>query len=123
VKNLIRLLVLALATLIAAPASAANASLAHKVGQVTRHARQFVDQDVMLIGYVIAREKNYVLFSDEPRGKVSMHDLPVSGAALDQMQPMTKYLIEGKFLDHGLEASNGSRYHLELTAAPRPAKP
>jgi hypothetical protein len=123
VKNLIRLLVLAMVSSVAAQASAANASLVHKVGQVTRHARQFVDQDVMLIGYVLAREKDYVLFSDEPRGKISVHDLPVSGEALDQLQPMTKYLIEGKFLDHGLEASNGSRYHLELTAAPRAAKP
>jgi hypothetical protein len=118
-----RFLALAMAALIAAQASAANAPLIRKVGQVTRHARQFVDQDVMLIGYALAREKDYVLFSDEPRGKVSVHDLPVSGEALDQMQPMTKYLIEGRFLDHGLEASNGSRYHLELTAAPRTAKP
>jgi hypothetical protein len=123
VKNLIRLLVLAMATVVAAQALAANAPLVRKVGEVTRHARQFVDRDVVLIGYLLVREKNYVLFSDEPRGKVSVHDLPVSGEALDQMQSMTKYLIEGKFLDHGLEASNGSRYHLELTAEPRTAKP
>ena len=95
----------------------------HKVGQVTWHPFKFVDQEVALVGYVLVREKDYVLFSDEPRGKVSAHDLPVSGAGFDQMELLKKYLIKGRFLDHGLAASNGNSYHLELTALPREAKP
>ena len=95
----------------------------HKVGQVTWHPLKFVDQEIALVGYVLVREKDYVLFSDEPRGKVSAHDLPVSGAGFDQMELLKKYLIKGRFLDHGLAASNGNSYRLELTALPREAKP
>jgi hypothetical protein len=43
----------------------------HKVGQVTWHPSKFVDQEIALVGYVLVREKDYVLFSDEPRGEVS----------------------------------------------------
>ena len=93
----------------------------HKVGQVTWHRFKFVDQEIALVGYVLVREKDYVLFSDEPSGKVSAHDLPVSGAGFDQMELLKKYLIKGGFLDHGLAASNGNSYHLELTALPREA--
>ena len=98
-------------------------AVVHKVGQITWHAKKFVDQDVTLVGYVLARDKDYVFFSDEPKGKVSAHDLAVAGPGLDQTEPMKKYVIEGRFLDHGLKARNGSVYHLELTAPPREAKP
>jgi hypothetical protein len=108
---------------LAGPAAAANAPVMHKVGAVTWHARKFVGQELVLTGYLLVREKDYILFSDEPSGKVSSHDLPVTGPGLDQMQPLKKYVIAGRFLDHGLAASNGSRYHLELTAPPEEAKP
>ena len=97
---------------------AANRAAVHKIGAVTWHARQYVGQKVTLTGYLLAREAGYVLFSDEPTGNISAHDLPVSGLGLDQLQPMIKYVIEGTFLDHGLQANNGSLYHLELTASP-----
>jgi hypothetical protein len=113
--------VLALA-LVTGPGSdrvlAADRAAVHKIGAVTRHARQYVGQKVTLTGYLLARETGYVLFSDEPTGKISAHDLPVSGVGLDQLQPMMKYVIEGTFLDHGLQANNGNLYHLELTASP-----
>jgi hypothetical protein len=95
----------------------------YKVGQVTWHAQRFIDQEVVLSGYLLTREKGYVIVSDEPSGRISAHDLPVIGPGLDQMQPMKRYLMEGKFLDHGLLASNGNRYHLELAAAPEQERP
>jgi hypothetical protein len=111
-----------LATAIDVDRSAADAA-AHKVGEVTWHPQKFVDREIALVGYVLVREKDYVLFSDEARGKVSAHDLPVTGAGLDGMVTLKKYLIKGRFLDHGFTAGNGSGYHLELTAPPEEAKP
>ena len=93
-----------------------------KVGAVTRHAEKFVGQHVLLVGYLLARESGYIFFSDEARGRITRYDLPVAGPGLDQMAPMKRYLIEGEFLDHGLAASNGSPYHLELSTPPRPAQ-
>jgi hypothetical protein len=95
----------------------------HKVGAVTRHAAKFIGQTVVLEGYVLATEGGYILFSDEPTGKISVHDLPVTGAGADALQPLKKYLIEGTFLDHGLTASNGSIYHLELGTPPTEVQP
>ena len=103
--------------------AATGAGVVHKVGAVTRHASKFVDQDVLLSGYLLVREDGYVLFSDEPTGKVSQYDLPVVGDGLDQMLPTKRYVIEGKFLDHGLTASNANLYHLELSGPPRPVQP
>ena len=90
----------------------------YKVGQITWHAQRFVDRDVIVSGYLLKREKGYVIVSDEARGGITVHDLPVSGPGIDQMQPMAKYVMRGRFLDHGIDASNGNRYHLELSAAP-----
>jgi hypothetical protein len=94
----------------------------HKVGEVTWHAKSFIGKDVTVVGYVLAVEKDYVLVSDERTGKISAHDLPVTGAGIDQLQPAMKYVLEGKLLDRGLRASNGSPYHLDLTAPPQAAK-
>jgi hypothetical protein len=94
-----------------------------KVGAVTRHAAKFIGRDVVLKGYVLAKEPRYILFSDEPNGKTSAYDLPVSGEGAETMQPTKRYVIEGMFLDRGLVAANGSAYHLELTAAPFEATP
>ena len=101
----------------------AAAGVVHKVGAVTWHAAKFVGKDVVLEGYVLARGPGYVLFSDEATGKITVHDLPVSGPGVDTMGMAKKYVIEGVFLDRGLAAGNGSPYHLELTTAPNEAKP
>jgi hypothetical protein len=90
-----------------------------KVGMVTRHAQGFVGHHVLLSGYLLARDTGYILFSDEPRGRISRYDLPVAGAGIDQMMPRKRYVIEGEFLDRGFAAGNGSRYQLELSAPPR----
>jgi hypothetical protein len=94
------------------------AGAVHKIGAVTWHPLKFIGQEITLSGYLLAREKGYAFFSDEPKGRVSAHDLPVSGPGLEALQFQKKYKIQGKFLDSGLTVSNGSTYHLELTAAP-----
>ncbi len=98
---------------------AASAPIVHKVGAVTRHAAKFIGQQVTMRGYLLARRKGYILFSDEPGGRIGRYDLPVSGAGIDGIVPHKRYLIEGTFLDHGLTASNGNPDHLELTAPPQ----
>ncbi len=90
----------------------------YTVGEVTRNMGQFVGQSVLLRGYLLKKESGYVIFSDEPTGPISSYDLPVTGQGIDLMQPDQAYLIEGTLFDHGLVASNGSAYHLELLASP-----
>jgi hypothetical protein len=102
---------------------AAAAPTVHKVGAVTRHAPAFIGQDVVMRGYLLARENGYILFSDEPGGRIGRYDLPVSGAGIDQIVPRNRYVIEGKFLDHGLKALNGNPDHLELSQPPQLAGP
>ena len=109
---------MAAAALAASPVSAAGTPLAHKVGQVTWHPRDFAGQTVTIIGYVLAREAGYILFSDEASGRISVHDLPVAGMGVEDMQVAGKYRIEGVFLRGGLAARNGNPYHLELTVPP-----
>ena len=120
--KMLPLLAIAASTALAAVVLGSQAGQAaitiHKVGAVTWHPAKFVGTDLVLEGYVLASEPGYVLFSDEATGKISAHDLPVSGPGVTTMQTMKKYTIEGLFLDHGLKASNGSPYHLELSAAP-----
>lgn len=102
---------------------AACALTVHSVGAVTRHASGYVGHEVVMSGYVLARRSGYVLFSDEPDGAISRYDLPVVGKGIAQMKPRTRYIIQGKFLDHGLVASNGNPDHLQLSAPPRKAQP
>lgn len=113
-----RRMALAAATLILTGVAAAGAPLVHSVGSVTRHAQQYVDRQVTLRGYLLAREADYVLFSDEPGGKISRYDLPVVGPGVDQMLPKQRYVLEGLLLDHGLTATNGSPVHLEISTPP-----
>ena len=93
----------------------------HTVGQVTRHAAQFVGQTVLLKGYLLKKESGYIIFSDEPTGSISAYDLPVIGTGFDTIQPKQAYLLQGVFLGSGLTASNGNAYHLELSALPTKA--
>ncbi len=105
----------------AAVQPAASAPTVHKVGAVTRHAAKFIGQDVTMRGYLLARESGYILFSDEPGGRIGRYDLPVAGNGIDAIVPGKRYIIEGRFLDHGLKALNGNPDHLELTQPPQPA--
>jgi hypothetical protein len=90
----------------------------HTVGEVTRHAAQFVGQSVLIRGYLLKKESGYIIFSDESTGSISSFDLPITGQGIDLIQPKQSYLVRGIFLDHGLKASNGSPNHLELSSTP-----
>ena len=108
---------------IAATRPAMADEVVHKVGKVTWHPDGYVGKVIALKGYLLVRDKGYVLFSDEASGAVSAHDLPVSGVGYDTMLPDTEYLLHGTFVKGGLTASNGNPYHLELTEAPVEIQP
>lgn len=110
---------LAAALLAAAPALA-QAAPVHRVGAVTWHAARYAGKVVTLRGYLLAHRPGYILFSDEPGGKISAHDLPVTGTGIAAIKARRKYRLTGRFVKGGLKASNGNPYHLELTAAPTP---
>jgi hypothetical protein len=97
----------------------APAPALRRVGAVTRHPNRYVGEVVRLSGFLLKREPGYILFSDEPGGRVGRFDLPVTGRGIDEIQPRHRYHIEGRFLDGGLAAANGNPYHLELSAPPR----
>jgi len=101
----------------AVAASPAHATV-HKVGAVTWHASRYAGRKVDIAGYVLVKKTGYVLFSDEPGGKVSAHDLPVTGTGIAALSLDKKYRLRGAFVRGGLKASNGNPYHLELTAPP-----
>ena len=117
----LRPFLLALAILVAAATGESAAGTVHKVGAVTWHPKRYVGRVVDLVGYPLARNRGYALFSDEARGKISAHDLPVVGKGVAGLRTHMRYRIRGKFVRGGLHASNGNPYHLELTAAPVPA--
>lgn len=106
-----------------APAPAVTASLSpaqiHSVGAVTWHAAQYRGKLVRMRGYLLRRHNGYILFSDEPRGAVSAHDLPVVGPGVETMRPGLHYLLTGRFVKGGLNASNHNPYQLVLTAQPQ----
>jgi len=109
--------------LLAPLALAASPALAlpiHSVGHVTWHPKRYAGQMVEMRGYLLRREKGYVLFSDEPGGSVSAHDLPVTGTGALDMKARQKYLLTGRFVKGGLKAANHNPYHLALTVPPAP---
>jgi hypothetical protein len=90
----------------------------HKVGKVTWHPLGYVGKTIALRGYLLQRDDGYILFSDEPGGKVSVHDLPVTGTGIETLKDHQLYLLHGRFVMGGLAAANGSPYHLELSEPP-----
>lgn len=94
----------------------------HSVGEITRHAKPFIGQKLLIKGYLLKKEKGYIIFSDEPTGAISTFDLPVNGEGNDLIKPNQAYFIEGIFLDRGLVSSNGNSYHFELSASPKLAQ-
>jgi len=93
-------------------------AVVHKVGAVTWHATRYAGHSVDIAGYVLVKRTGYVLFSDEPSGKVSAHDLPVTGTGVAALRLHKKYRLQGTFVRGGLKASNGNPYHLQLTMPP-----
>lgn len=111
---------IALTALLLAALPALAAPPVHKVGAVTWHAARYAGKEVTVQGYLLRQHKGYVLFSDEPGGKVSAHDLPVTGPGAEQIAAKRKYRLTGRFVKGGLAAANGNPFHLELTAPPLP---
>ncbi len=102
----------------ASPTPTRNLPL-HTIGQVTWHPKNYINQNVSMQGYLLKREVGYVIFSDEATGPITSHDLPVVGPGIDAVQLGQKYILEGRFIKGGLESSNKSPYHLELSNVPR----
>lgn len=95
----------------------------HTIGQVTRHVAGFVNQEVQVQGYMlVGLNKNYVIFSDETGGAIGIFDLPVTGVGVEELIFKQKYILRGKFVYGGLNASNHNQYHLELSALPEAVK-
>ena len=86
----------------------------HTIGQVTRHAKDFVGQKVRVEGYLIKKEKGYLIFSDESKGAISSFDLPVTGSGLEAVKSGQKYILEGQFIKSSLSSSNKNLHHLKL---------
>ncbi len=86
----------------------------HTIGQITWHAKDFLNQTVKIQGYLLKKETGYVIFSDEAAGPITSHDLPVVGSGTGKLQFKQKYILEGKFVAGGLQASNNNPNHLEL---------
>ncbi len=91
----------------------------HTIGQVTRHATDFVGQNVKVAGYLLKKEIGYLIFSDEATGAISSFDLPVTGSGVEMVKSGQKYILEGKFVQGGLQSSNNNLYHLELSSSPK----
>ncbi|MBZ9708638.1 hypothetical protein FJ970_19460 [Mesorhizobium sp. B2-1-8] len=108
----------ALMILTSAATSADAAGALHRIGAVTWQPKRYIGQELELMGFPLARHSDYVLFSDEAHGRISAHDLPVVGSGIAGLELHRRYRIRGNFVRGGLKASNGSQYHLELTAPP-----
>lgn len=90
------------------------------VGSVSWHPARYVSKQVEIRGYVLAVGKGFALMSDEAGGKVSAHDLPVTGPGVDAMKLKGRYLLSGRFVRGHIATANGNPYHLELVSPPRP---
>lgn len=87
------------------------------VGQVSRHAGNYINKTVKLSGYVLQKVADYIIISDEPSGAVGYYDLPVTGSGIASLGLHAKYIFYGQLKFKGLNASNGNPYHLELYQA------
>lgn len=96
----------------------AQAATIHSVGSVTWHLKGYFGKTVELRGYVLAIQPGLVLFSDEPTGAVSAHDLPIEGPGADRLVLHKRYLLTGTLTSDPVPAANGSRVHLQLTTEP-----
>lgn len=89
------------------------------IGAVTRHAQNFVNQQVRVQGYLLKRENGYDIFSDEPTGALGSFDLPVIGTGLDTVDFNQEYILQGSFTSGGFNSINGNPNHLELSVPPQ----
>lgn len=84
------------------------------VGNVSRHAQNYLGQTVIIAGYVLSQQNGYVIISDEPGGTVGFYDLPVMGPGVAGLQLKQKYVFQGILRGTGLTSTNRNPDHLEL---------
>lgn len=92
------------------------------IGAVTRHSAPFIGHTLLLKGYLVKRERDYLIFSDENGGPIGRYDLPVTGSGLSLVKPGRQYALEGRFLDRGLASANRNPDHFELSKPPEPVQ-
>ena len=85
------------------------------VGQVSRHAQIYLNQSVVITGYILEQQNGYALFSDESTGSIGVYDLPVYGPGVDGLLPKQKYILQGILNYQALTSSNHNPYNLEVT--------
>ncbi|MDE2311687.1 MAG: PQQ-binding-like beta-propeller repeat protein [Patescibacteria group bacterium] len=91
-------------------------SVTYTVGQVSRHAIDFVNQNVSIAGYVLRQENGYAIISDEASGSLGPYDLPIRGVGVSGLAVGKKYTFVGTLTQGGLDAVNHNSFHLELSA-------
>ena len=116
------LALIALALLFASGPALAASHKTQRVGSVTWHATRFLTKSVDLVGYVLFIGQGYVLLSDEPGGRISAHDLPVTGPGVETMVPKQKYEVIGVFQAGRVGATNGNPDFLALSQPPTAVK-
>jgi hypothetical protein len=94
------------------------------IGYVTRHhAAELVNTIIKMSGYMLKREKGYIIISDEKVDIPNPHDLPVTGNGVDLVKSLKKYTFTGKLVYQQLNASNQDPYSLQLITPPVPVTP
>lgn len=100
------------------PGFAGSGEVPRTVGDVVRHAEQYLTGATVIRGYPLKDMGTYVVFSDERSGGLTPRDLPVTGVGIAGLKTGQAYVLSGHLVDGGLKAVNGNRYHFELTAPP-----
>ncbi|GAC1413922.1 MAG: hypothetical protein NVSMB66_6640 [Candidatus Doudnabacteria bacterium] len=89
-----------------------------RIGKVSRHPNNYLNQNVKLSGYIISAQKGYTIFSDEASGQLGYFDLPVVGPGLDNLATGKRYVLEGNFVKSNQTFVNKNPYNLVLSTGP-----
>lgn len=87
----------------------------HTVGEITWHAKNYLNKYVRVRGYFLKKGVGYDIFSDEVAGNISPHDLSVTGADIARMQLQQQYSLEGIFIVNELPGTNRTLYALDVS--------
>ena len=87
----------------------------HTVGEITWHAKKYLDKNVRVEGYLLRREGSYGIFSDEMFGAMTPHDLSVVGVGIEHLRLKQKYTLEGLFVASVPSSTSRTLYRLEAS--------
>lgn len=87
----------------------------HTVGEITRHAGNYLNKDVRIEGYLLKKGRGYNIFSDEMAGSVTRHDLSITGAEITRMRVKQKYILEGTFVADTSSNTSRTLYALHVS--------